>query len=442
MCNKKVIALLISVVMIFSTFTFNASAQELNCISITLAEYEAYKSCSPVTFASNDFESTAKDTEELRKYLFDAIYNYRVDYNATVIEEDENGIKSEVEYECIDIEKFNLYGDSGFTLITELVFENMPEIFRNVTKITVLSDGTDFIPCISLEYALEINEFQSMYNEFLPVVKEMTKGLHSDRISDVKKALILHDRLAIKCEYDLELAAAEEEKDNEENEDVVPAWDAGFTAYGALVEGSAVCQGYTEAYEYLLEQVGIKSEQCSSNLLNHVWNIVYINGIAYHVDVTWDDPVFEDEDGNPISKPADYIKHNNFLLSSEALFSNGHNKDNHYDYNFTPNNTTYDDYFWKGYHSESFIIGNDVYYFDNAGSLCGFDEQKPLIEAGLADINTDRKIDSLDVSLCRQYLTQSLTPDSEQTKACDLTKNDSIDITDLVHFKKILLYLG
>jgi len=330
MCNKKVIALLISVVLIFSTFTFNASAWELNSVSITIAEYEAYKSNPPAKFSFRSVKAPAVDNTELRNYLFDAIYNYRVDYNAIVTVEDENGIKSEVEYECIDVEKFNLFGNDGYTTITDLILGGMPETFRNITVVTVLFDENGYIPCISLEYALEINEFQSMYNEFLPVVNEMTKGLNSKRISDIKKALILHDRLAVKCEYDLELAAAEEEKDNEENEDVAPAWDAGFTAYGALVEGSAVCQGYTEAYEYLLEQVGIKSERCSSNLLNHIWNILYIDGETYHVDVTWDDPVFKDESGNEINKPAEYknyIKHDNFLLSSDALYNNGHHTD-------------------------------------------------------------------------------------------------------------------
>ena len=446
MCNKKIIALLISAILIFSTFTFNASALELNAISMTIAEYEACKSNPPAKFSFRSIKAPAMDNTELRNYLFDAIYNYRVDYNAIVTVEDENGIKSEVEYECIDVEKFNLFGNDGYTTITDLILGGMPETFRNITVVTVLFDENGYIPCISLEYALEINEFQSMYNEFLPVVNEMTKGLNSKRISDIKKALILHDRLAIKCEYDL-LAAKELEEFKEANgENAIAPWEAAATAYGALVDGSAICQGYTEAYEYLLEQVGIKSERCSSNLLNHIWNILYIDGETYHVDVTWDDPVFKDENGNEINKPAEYknyIKHDNFLLSSNALYNNGHNKDGYWDYNDTPHSTTYDDYFWKEYHTESFMIGNDVYYFDDDKNLCGYDKHEPLVDSGIADIDHNKKIDSLDVSSCRQYLTGKHTPDvTEETKSYDVNYNGSIDITDLVRFKKILTYLG
>ena len=34
----------------------------------------------------------------------------------------------------------------------------------------------------------------------------------------------------------------------------------------------------------------IESDLVLSDALNHAWNKVYIDGVAYHVDVTWDDP--------------------------------------------------------------------------------------------------------------------------------------------------------
>ena len=58
-------------------------------------------------------------------------------------------------------------------------------------------------------------------------------------------------------------------------------------AYGALVDGLAVCDGYTGAYNLLLKLEGIK---CSA-LFNdsHIWTLAALDGREYHIDVTWGD---------------------------------------------------------------------------------------------------------------------------------------------------------
>ena len=69
-------------------------------------------------------------------------------------------------------------------------------------------------------------------------------------------------------------------------------------AYGALVEGVAVCEGYAESLQYLLQRVGIQSVEIlgygttdleTETGENHAWNIVRIDGKYYYVDLTWDD---------------------------------------------------------------------------------------------------------------------------------------------------------
>ena len=63
-----------------------------------------------------------------------------------------------------------------------------------------------------------------------------------------------------------------------------------FTAYGALVEGKAVCQGYALALMRLLEELGIPVDVVlgTSGGVNHMWNIARVNGQWYLLDVTWD----------------------------------------------------------------------------------------------------------------------------------------------------------
>ena len=59
------------------------------------------------------------------------------------------------------------------------------------------------------------------------------------------------------------------------------------TAYGALCRGSAVCDGYTGAYNLFLKLEGI---DCTA-LFNdtHIWTIATLDGTEYHIDVTWGD---------------------------------------------------------------------------------------------------------------------------------------------------------
>ncbi len=87
----------------------------------------------------------------------------------------------------------------------------------------------------------------------------------------------LHDRLAVGVTY-VESANA-------------------HNAYGALVEGKAVCEGYAEALQCLLHRAGIQSLIVLGSSINpstgisenHAWNMVRINGKYYHTDLTWND---------------------------------------------------------------------------------------------------------------------------------------------------------
>ena len=68
-----------------------------------------------------------------------------------------------------------------------------------------------------------------------------------------------------------------------------------FMAYGALINGKAVCQGYAEAYMMLCSLAGLQCYRAAGMAgdWSHLWNIVKLDGKYYHVDVTWmdtDDP--------------------------------------------------------------------------------------------------------------------------------------------------------
>ncbi len=62
-----------------------------------------------------------------------------------------------------------------------------------------------------------------------------------------------------------------------------------FNAYGALISKTAVCEGYSELFQYLCYKAGI---QClvvigTSRSQPHQWNLVKLGDGYKHVDVTW-----------------------------------------------------------------------------------------------------------------------------------------------------------
>ena len=82
-------------------------------------------------------------------------------------------------------------------------------------------------------------------------------------------------------------------------------------AIGPLFEGHAICSGYTDAMQLFLEKMGLNNYRVASE--KHTWNGVEIDGVWYHLDLTWDDPVTV---GIP---DLDLLEHEFFLISTRDL---------------------------------------------------------------------------------------------------------------------------
>ncbi len=193
---------------------------------------------------------------------------------------------------------------------------------------------------INVWYNLTAEEYAAEFAECERAANILLNGLQTDSLTQVEKALLVHDRLAVWNEYDR----------SSSNGQTIP--NSSYCMYGALGLGVSVCQGYARAYMYLLRQLGIPCVLCRSSRLNHEWNIVTVNGVKYHVDVTWDDPT-TDIYGR--------VNHNNFLNSTNGIVSTGHSAS---DYNTEPTDTTYDNYFWKNSQTAFQLFNGEIYFFN------------------------------------------------------------------------------
>ena len=78
-----------------------------------------------------------------------------------------------------------------------------------------------------------------------------------------------------------------------------------YHAYNALIEGSAVCQGYAEAFSLFMDELGVPCKMITgtadngSGTQSHAWNAVQLNGGWYYIDVTWDDPLMSGHSNYP-----------------------------------------------------------------------------------------------------------------------------------------------
>lgn len=89
-----------------------------------------------------------------------------------------------------------------------------------------------------------------------------------------------------------------------------PAQPVDGTVYGGLVNGVAVCNGFSRSFQYLCQQAGIPCyfiEGTSIRGIPHSWNMVLLNGDWLYVDATWD----------ASSYPRSY--HDYFLVSLEEM---------------------------------------------------------------------------------------------------------------------------
>lgn len=190
-----------------------------------------------------------------------------------------------------------------------------------------------------------INYFQSVdskVNEILSIT--------SDDMNGELKALLLHDYLVYEFEYDYEnLTAGTLPQDS-------------YRSGGLFMQGRGVCQAYAYGYKYLMDRLGIECHVTTSSEMNHAWNIINIDGSYYHVDCTWDDPVYD---------RLGMVGHGYFLVSDEAVQEARGGTNTHWGWDRTDlvcDNTKYDQAYWEEINSQ-IIFKDDCSYYIRGNSI-------------------------------------------------------------------------
>lgn len=167
--------------------------------------------------------------------------------------------------------------DEVFALINSLLQED-PRILY-YAGCTYYSNGL-----VKFQYAKDPQTAKTHGDALELKANDIIAGVIKPEMSDYEKELAIHDYIVNHCRYDTANVEA----------DTIPP--ESFSAYGALVNGVAVCEGYAEAMKLLLDKAGVPTMIVIgySQGVGHAWNLVKIQNSYYQVDATWDDPVMND----------------------------------------------------------------------------------------------------------------------------------------------------
>ena len=287
---------------------------------------------------------------------------------------------------------------------------------------------------------------QGYYNALMSAVAQVPVDL-SNRYNFIKS---IHDYLADTVYY----------PDLNSSDYQMSAHDA----YGALVEGRAVCQGYSDGIKLLCDYYNIPCVCISgtSNGGGHMWNAVQMDdGKWYFIDCTWDDQKsrtyydfflvgsqstntyfgglrFSDEHVNDenISMPLPLLDY------ATIAYNRNQNHNTGFDATYnsvsdSATNTLYLSFFDAG---KSNVYYNGVYvdvtdFINNTSFIApsgnsGSNEEWTLVILG--DCNSDEVFDSQDYSAAVNIaLLDDNSADTINEKACDINVDGYVDALDI-----------
>lgn len=229
-------------------------------------------------------------TQKTNEYYLEDNFNYVDNYMGI-------GISNKIE-----LINFIYYALNSGISSTERYIDRRYSNYQNDIDMLTINNGEGFKETISLlnnfvhpynssnnikltyggDYTIGISINKAYSNDDIAAIKEIVDKVIKEKLNNNmptrEKIKIIHDYIIDNAEYD---------KLKYENKN-----DATYksnTAYGVLVQGYGTCNGYADAMAIFLDKLNIINYKISNS--EHIWNLVYLDGKWYHLDLTWDDPI-------------------------------------------------------------------------------------------------------------------------------------------------------
>lgn len=190
-------------------------------------------------------------------------------------------------YQGIYLEYPEFYYLNGSINVSYSVLKSDPPVLKGMTVKPLYWEITD---------KLTDNELDSLLAQIDHRVGEMAAAIEKQTSVPWQQLQMLHDKLVLGIAYDTS-------GDVESNQVI-----------SALLDGTTLCQGYARSFQLVASRLGFEVKLISgeSEGVGHLWDLVKLGGLFYHVDVTHDDPT-------PDAGSNASIQHVNFLRSDNQM---------------------------------------------------------------------------------------------------------------------------
>ncbi len=184
------------------------------------------------------------------------------------------------------------------------VKEALHEVYARNTYIAGIRAGGTYIADgryvrVKMSYLHTIEQEKVVTERVQQIVASVTRP----DMTDVEKVKVLHDYVVTHTIYASEGLQTSQ-----------------YTPYTILAEGKGVCQAYALLTYRLLQEAGIENMYVTGYTNeSHAWNLVKLDDHWYHLDTTWDDPVYATSYLEKFPELYSTVSYAYFLLSDDSM---------------------------------------------------------------------------------------------------------------------------
>ena len=224
------------------------------------------------------YESLTESEKIVYDQMLDAILNYGEEVTLSTMK----GILLEKIYACIKADYGGLFWIESYRFT----------VYKKNKNTKILS----FTP----NFKMTEKERDVMQARIDQKVEKYLKGLDKDA-DDFEKVRYVYEKLIEKVDYNWKAK-------NSQN------------IMSVFIGGETVCQGYSDAMQYMLQKLGVECMVISGSANDgpHAWNLVKLDGDWYYLDITWGNSAYHDDaEGN-----VKYVQYDYLNVTDDEILSN------------------------------------------------------------------------------------------------------------------------
>jgi hypothetical protein len=189
-------------------------------------------------------------------------------------------------------------------------FGDHPEVFYLKLSYKLSLSKSFVYDRIQIELEYSVKNMQDLEYKLQQVEKSMNEYTNNlGAKSSFEKELYLHDSIAKNVKYYNEIT------------DIADVPEVYHTIYGVFVEKQAVCDGFAKSMQILLDKYDIENIFVTGmiNKVPHAWNMIKFDNEWYHLDLTSDKYVKEDDGTTKTVVHTYFNVIDDFILKSHTI---------------------------------------------------------------------------------------------------------------------------